>query len=130
MDFLKSIATEANVLTAIGVVVGAAVYAYRALSGHNEALKQQRLADIRIFVDLAYRAVNEIARRTPGKLDDKIALGLQKVNEALEAAGKKPTSEAEAKLVQQHFDATHGDEKRWSSLGAPVAGIGSQASSP
>lgn len=108
---LKSLFTEHNVLASIGLLTGAAVYAYVALSKQSKELKAQRLADVLAFSRLAYQVVNEIAIRTATKIDDKVALGLAELNKALENAGKPTLSDAEAKLAAQAFTAHHGNEK-------------------
>lgn len=62
---------------------------------------------------IAYFGVNEIARRTPNKIDDKVAAGLKILKDYVEASGVKeqeikPQHLAKAKLV---FDAMHAQEK-------------------
>jgi hypothetical protein len=129
-DLLKSLLTESNVLAAIGFAVGVAVYAYRSLSKQSAELKAQRLGDVLAFSRLAYKVVAEIAIRTPTKVDDKLALGLQKLNEALEAANKPTLTDAEAKLAALAFTGQHGEEKLSEKLSELAAPLVMPASSP
>lgn len=129
-DLLKSLLTESNVLAAIGFAVGVAVYAYRSLSKQSAELKAQRLGDVLAFSRLAYKVVAEIAIRTPTKVDDKLALGLKKLNEALEAANKPTLTDAEAKLAALAFTGQHGEEKLSEKLSELAAPLVMPASSP
>lgn len=122
---MDSLFTQTNILSALGILIGAAVFAFRSLSKLSAEKKEQRLADVLTFSRLAYKVVAEISIRTESKVDDKIALGLAKLNEALEAASKKPLSPEEAKLAALAFTATHGEEKlaeKLSELSAPIIG--------
>lgn len=61
-------------------------------------------------VAIAYDVVNDIAAKTPNKIDDKVAVGLDVLRQYLGLHGVEatPVDEAKAKLL---FQAMHGSEK-------------------
>lgn len=63
-------------------------------------------------VELAYGAVNEMARKSPNKIDDKAAEALKKISELLKAENHPPLTAAEEIKVRMAFDAKHALERK------------------
>jgi hypothetical protein len=66
----------------------------------------------RAGVPVAYAIVNDISKRTPNKVDDKVALVLKALNDWMLAHGQpelKPVDVEKAKLL---FSAMHGEESK------------------
>lgn len=117
---MDKLLTLENILFAIGALIAGGVWSYRTLSKQSAELKAHRLAQISQFAHLAYVSVAEFARFTATKVDDKIALALQKVDESLAAAGGRPLDGDEVAHVKQILDATHFQEKSFTALGSAV----------
>lgn len=102
---MLEILTPETVGTFVGVVLFTALGLF---------LKSQKRAAVDKIIDMAipvaYKVVDEIARRTPNKIDDKVALGLKVLAEyaATHDIELKPEHEARAKMV---FSALHAESK-------------------
>lgn len=68
---------------------------------------------------LAFGVVNELARKSPTKIDDKVAKALGEVNLFLASQGQPPVAPEETMALQQMFDAQHASEKKLESLKNP-----------
>lgn len=75
-------------------------------------LSRERKEFILTAGQLAYGAVNELARRSANRVDDKVAKGLGIVLELLQANGQKPLSPGEQATVKVLFDSMHGQEAK------------------
>lgn len=74
----------------------------------REKLTREHLATLSILADVAYDVVDGIARKTPGKLDDKAALALKTIRDQL----KVKLSPADEARVQALLEAKHAQRKR------------------
>lgn len=97
--------TPENIGTLLGVVLFTALGLF---------VKAQKKAAIDKIIDtaipIAFNVVNEIARRTPNTIDDKVAAGLKVLADyvATHNLELKPEHEARAKMV---FSALHAESK-------------------
>lgn len=71
-------------------------------------------------IDLAYGATAEYVRKSPTKVDDKVAEALKRLSEYLQANGQKPPTEAEVLQAKMRFDALHAVEKKAETLASPT----------
>ena len=62
-------------------------------------------------VDVAYNVVNDIAKRTDSKIDDKVALGLQVLRDFY-ALHNKDVSDLDIEKAKMLFQAMHGAEQK------------------
>lgn len=76
------------------------------------ALKGERARLIAMGVEFAYGAVNELARRTATRIDDKAAEGLKKLAAYLAAQGAEPPTPEEVAQARAAFEARHGHESK------------------
>lgn len=106
MSFLAGLFTD-EVIGILGTVVGTALlFLFRAIWKDQAERKE---AMFKLGVEIAYSIVNEIAKRTQTKVDDKVALGLDALRQYLATQGQKltPADEDRARLT---FQAMHGQE--------------------
>jgi hypothetical protein len=61
-------------------------------------------------VDIAYNVVNDISKRTPNKVDDKVALALIHLRNQLKLSGGPELSEGLVEQARLLFTAKHGAE--------------------
>lgn len=71
--------------------------------------KERRLL-IASGINLAYGAVNELARKTPNKIDDKAVEALKQLAAYLETYGAPPPTAAEEQRALIAFNALHAQE--------------------
>lgn len=110
--------TPENIATFLGVVV------FTALGLFLKAAKKEAVDRvIDASIPIAFRVVDEIARRTPNKIDDKVALGLKVLADYVKTHDitLKPEHEARAKLV---FNALHADSVKSVQAGLVVKTLG------
>lgn len=92
------------------VTVGLLMLAFLAIRKWN--LKGDRARMIAGGIDLAYGAVNEMARKTANTIDDKAAVALKKLAEYVAAQGGEPLTAKEVSQARLTFDAKHGNESK------------------
>lgn len=94
-------------------VIGALLTFVVGLIGRDRLRKWKVNKIVTVGVPIAYHVVNEIARRTPNKIDDKIAEGLRVLKEYLKTEGVKDSEVTEEHLAKARllFDALHAQEK-------------------
>lgn len=98
-----------EVLDLVAGIVAAAISALLGLLFRG-ARKAAAEKVVDFAIPIAFHVVEEIARRTENKIDDKVALGLQKLSEITRTKGVEPTAAhlERAKLV---FQAMHAQAK-------------------
>lgn len=78
----------------------------------KDAVKRAKVEDlVEQGIPIAFWAVNEVAKRTENKIDDKVALGLKKLEEYL-ATHKVELKDEHASRAKLLFDALHAQEKK------------------
>lgn len=97
-----------EVLSIVGSVLGSALlFLFRQIFKDKAAARELLL---KTGIEVAFNVVNDLAKRTPNQVDDKVALGLKALAEYLAAHGEvlTPTDTAKAQLV---FSAMNGAGK-------------------
>lgn len=97
--------TWPNILMALGVLTGVAIWAYRTFSKQSAQLKLQRLILIQDVAQAAYLAVHGFAPSTATTLDDKVAEALKRVAETIAAQTGKPLTPTEKVAAVMHAQA-------------------------
>jgi len=113
MDNIFSDDTVILIGTTVGVLLFTVLAVLKARAS-NDQNRQAELARVESVIDkgipIAFNVVQEIARLTPNKVDDKVALGLKALADYAATHGVTPTEDHEdrAKLV---FQAMHAESK-------------------
>lgn len=108
-SILTALLSNPEVLAIVGsLLVSGLGFLMRAIFKDKAAKAESNFAS---GVKIAYNLVNEVARLTPNKVDDKIALGLKFLDETLNQKGQplKPVDVERAKAL---FKAMHGRETK------------------
>lgn len=92
------------------LTVALLMLAFLALRKWRISAERARL--ISAAVDLVYGAVNEMARRTENRIDDKAALAIKKLAEYLASQGADPLTSEEVAQARLTFTAKHGTESK------------------
>ena len=95
-----------QVVTVIGSLLAAAMTSFFHAWFKEKSGKAE--SNFLLGVQIAYLAVNEVAKRTPNEVDDKVALGLRILGEHL-AKSNQALSAADAERAKALFSAMHGD---------------------
>jgi hypothetical protein len=104
-ELLLKLLTSDTFLTGAGTFVGAAVYFFL-----RSRKAEKREGTVDKAAEYAFKIVNDVAKLTPNKIDDKVALGLKSFHEYL-ATHKVTATEDEVARAKLVFKALHGDEK-------------------
>lgn len=99
-----------EVLKMLAPIFATVLSALLGLFIRNAAKKAVAEKIIDAAIPVAYQVVNEIARRTENKIDDKIALGLKVLAEFASTKGVQVT-EAQKTRAALVFQALHAQEK-------------------
>ena len=102
MGFLSNFLTQ-EALSLVASLLASVVVAVCTYAFSNRASKAE--SNFLLGVQIAYSAVNEIAKRTPNLADDKAALGLKLLAEHL----ARRISPAEEEKARKLFAALHGE---------------------
>lgn len=101
-----------RLIDAGGELLFAAVLAGAAWGVRKFKLSESRMRLIGAGIDLAYGAVNEMARKTPNAVDDKAAAALKVLADYLRASGQAPPTAGEEVAARIAFDAKHAAERQ------------------
>lgn len=96
-----------EVITVLGGILAAALVALLRTIWKDQAARKEAM--FKVGVEVAYHIVNEIAKRTETKIDDKVALGLDALRQYLATQGET-LAPADADRAKMIFQAMHGQE--------------------
>ena len=87
----------------IAVAVGAVMFLVKMVLGENYAKNEALFA---MGVEVAYNIVNDVAKRTPNEVDDKVAMGLKALRDYFATHNKvlSPAQVDRAKLLFQSMN--------------------------
>lgn len=107
MDILLKLLENKEAMMGLAGLVAALIGALARVIFKDRAEMAEKI--FKTGVEVAYNAVNDKAKMSESKVDDKVAAGLGYLNEYYRLNGKKlgPVDEAKAKLL---FSAMHGAE--------------------